>query len=124
MVPIAEPYDVLDENCPARHALDLIADKWTVLVIYALAKGTLRHGQLLRSIHGVSQKMLTQTLRRLEQDGLVHRHVHPVVPPMVEYSLSPLGSTLVEPLAALCQWAEANASNLPVRGERGEGGIT
>jgi DNA-binding HxlR family transcriptional regulator len=85
--------------------LDLIADKWTTLVIYLLSRGTHRYGELQREIGGISQKMLTQTLRQLEEDGLVLRVVYPEVPPRTEYSLTPLGQTLREPLGALCQWA-------------------
>ncbi len=98
--------DVFDANCGSRRVLDLIADKWTAIVVYALARGTMRFGQLRREIEGVSQKMLTQTLRNLERDGLVERKVYPTVPPKVEYSLTPLGETLTEPLAAICKWSE------------------
>ena len=98
--------DVCSETCGSRRVLDLVADKWAVIVIYVLARGTRRFGELQRAVGGVSQKMLTQTLRGLEHDGLVERKVYPVVPPRVEYSLSPLGETLVEPLSALCRWAE------------------
>jgi DNA-binding HxlR family transcriptional regulator len=98
--------NVCSEMCGSRQVLDLIADKWAVIVIYVLAAGTRRFGELQRSVGGVSQKMLTQTLRGLERDGLVDRKVYPVIPPRVEYSLSPLGETLVEPLSALCRWAE------------------
>ena len=98
--------DVCSERCGSRQVLDLIADKWAVIVIYVLAGGTRRFGELQRTVGGVSQKMLTQTLRGLERDGLVERKVYPVIPPRVEYSLSPLGETLVAPLSALCRWAE------------------
>lgn len=101
-------YDVLDQNCPSRQVLALIADKWTVLVIKALARGINRYGQLQRAIGGISPKMLTQTLRALERDGLVHREVYPVVPPSVDYSLTPLGVTLTESIRAMSDWAEAN----------------
>ena len=97
--------DVLSPQCPTRMVLDLIADKWTTLVIYLLSRGTHRYGELQREIGGISQKMLTQTLRQLEEDGLVLRVVYPEVPPRTEYSLTPLGQTLREPLGALCQWA-------------------
>ena len=100
------PPSVLEPQCPSRLVLDRIADKWTALVIQILAKGTLRYGELQREIGGISQKMLTQTLRSLERDGLVQRKVHPVVPPKVEYSLTRLGRTLIEPLRALCRWSE------------------
>ena len=98
--------DVCSEHCGSRRVLDLVADKWAVIVIYVLANGTRRFGELQRTVGGVSQKMLTQTLRGLERDGLVELNVYPVIPPRVEYSLSPLGETLVGPLAALCRWAE------------------
>ncbi|HZS78431.1 MAG TPA: helix-turn-helix domain-containing protein [Ktedonobacteraceae bacterium] len=102
----SQPYNVLNVNCPSRRVLNLLADKWTMLVIIALDRGTRRHSQLMREIGGISQKMLTQTLRSLEQDGLVQRTVYPVVPPMVEYSLTPLGKTLTEPIQAIRTWAE------------------
>jgi DNA-binding HxlR family transcriptional regulator len=92
--------------------LDLIANRWTALVIYALAGGTQRYSALQRKIGGVSQKMLTQTLRKLERDGLVERRVYPVVPPKVEYSLTPLGRTLTGPLRAICRWAEGHLPEL------------
>lgn len=97
---------VLDVNSKSRQVLELITDKWAVLVIFVLARGTRRHGRLRREIGGISQKMLTQTLRRLERDGLVERRVYPVVPPRVEYSLTPLGESLIEVFTALCDWAE------------------
>ena len=95
---------VLDRTSAVLQTLDLIADKWTALVIMALLQGTKRYSQLHRDIGGISQKMLTQTLRSLETSGLIDRKVYPVVPPMVEYSLTPLGETLVQPLTALCVW--------------------
>lgn len=98
--------NVLSGACPTREVLDLIADKWTVLVIYLLSSGTKRYGELQRTIQGISQKMLTQTLRKLEDDGLVNRTVFPEVPPRTEYELTPLGQTLREPLGALCSWAQ------------------
>jgi DNA-binding HxlR family transcriptional regulator len=100
----AQP-NVLDQNCESRQALDRIADKWTCLVVYALVEGPLRHGQLRRKIDGISQKMLTQTLRSMQADGLVQRTVYDVVPPRVDYRLTELGDTLTEPLTAICHWA-------------------
>jgi DNA-binding HxlR family transcriptional regulator len=97
--------NVLDRNCESRQALDRIADKWSILVVYALVDGPRRHGELMRMIDGVSQKMLTQTLRSMERDGLVERQVRNQIPPHVEYSLTPLGTTLREPLVAICAWA-------------------
>ncbi|HZC34373.1 MAG TPA: helix-turn-helix domain-containing protein [Chthoniobacterales bacterium] len=86
--------------------LDRLADKWTVLVIGQLATGTMRFAELLRVIDGVSQKMLTSTLRDLERDGLVKRQLYASVPPKVEYSLTPLGHSLVNQVRGLCLWAE------------------
>jgi DNA-binding HxlR family transcriptional regulator len=92
--------------------LDRIADKWTALTIQILAGGTMRYAALQREIGGISQKMLTQTLRSLERDGLVQRTVHPVVPPKVEYSLTKLGRTLIDPLQGLCRWSEKHLAEL------------
>ena len=103
---------VLDPRCPSRLVLDRIADKWTALTIQILAGGTMRYAALQREIGGISQKMLTQTLRSLERDGLVQRTVHPVVPPKVEYSLTKLGRTLIEPLQGLCRWSEKHLAEL------------
>src|SRR6266567_5954961 len=99
------PPDIFQANCLSRQVLQLIADEWTPLVIYALEEGTMRFGQLLKRIDGISKKMLTQTLRALERNGLVQRVVYPVVPPVVEYSLTPLGQTLIEPVKSLRVWA-------------------
>ncbi len=97
--------DIFQASCLSRSVLELIADQWTPLVIYALEDGTMRFGQLLKRIDGISKKMLTQTLRAMERNGLVLRVVYPVVPPVVEYSLTPLGQTLLEPVKALRTWA-------------------
>lgn len=104
--------DVFNPQCPSRQVLDRIADRWTALVIGALSERTMRYGELQRRISGVSQKMLTQTLRSLERDGLVVRKIHPVVPPRVEYTLTPLGRTLIKPLQAICEWAESHLPEL------------
>ena len=113
---------VFDADCPAQQALERIANKWAAIVICALAKGTKRYSDLQREIGGVSQKMLTQTLRNLERDGLVERKVYPVVPPKVEYSLTPLGVTLVKPLQAMCKWAETHIDELQAARERQQRG--
>src|ERR1700738_742680 len=97
--------DIFQANCLSRQVLGLIADQWTPLVIYALEEGTMRFGQLLKRIDGISKKMLTQPLRAMERNVLVQRVVYPVVPPVVEYSLTPLGLTLIEPMHALRVWA-------------------
>ncbi len=91
-----------------RQALALIADKWAVLVITTLAEGGRRYNVLRRDLDGISQKMLTQTLRDLECNGLVERTVYPDAPPRVEYDLTPLGRTLVEALTVLRDWADAH----------------
>lgn len=112
--------DVLSEGCPSRMLLDRVADKWTALVIHVLADGRRRFSQLEREIEGISQKMLTQTLRELEHDGLVERTVYPVVPPHVDYRLTPLGRSLREPLEALCAWAERHMPEIQAsRSRRG-----
>jgi DNA-binding HxlR family transcriptional regulator len=98
--------DVFNPNCDSRQVLALLADRWSMLIIYALGLGMRRHGELKRLVGGISQKMLTQTLRSLERDGIVRRRVYAVVPPRVEYSLTPLGRTLFRPLRSICRWAE------------------
>ncbi|MBP1773052.1 MAG: transcriptional regulator, HxlR family [Holophagaceae bacterium] len=104
--------NVLSAQCPTRQALDLIADKWTTLLIYLLSRGKQRYGDLHRQVGGISQKMLTQTLRKLERDGLVTRHVYPEVPPRTEYELTKLGHTLIGPMGALCEWAGTHLAEL------------
>lgn len=94
--------------CPTRLVLNRIADKWTVLVVILLQDGTKRFSHLQREIGGISQKMLTQTLRNLERDGLVSRTVYATVPPKVEYNLTQLGHTLKDLLYAIKTWSEAN----------------
>jgi DNA-binding HxlR family transcriptional regulator len=101
-------WNVFDSHCPTRQVLDLIADKWTVLVIRRLADGTLRFAQLRRSVDGISQKVLTNILRSLERDGIVTRRIYASVPPKVEYSLTPLGRSLCDLVEGICGWAEAN----------------
>jgi DNA-binding HxlR family transcriptional regulator len=97
--------DIFNEACGTRAVLSLLANKWTILVMAALFNGVQRPEQLQRQIQGISPKMLTETLRMLEHNGLIQRKVYPVIPPMVEYSPTELGSTLLVPLKALCQWA-------------------
>ncbi|BBB02193.1 putative transcriptional regulator [Actinacidiphila reveromycinica] len=95
-------------DCPARLAVELIADKWTVVVLAGLSRGPVRHGELIDLIGGISRKVLTQTLRRLQAHGLVRRHAHTEAPPRVEYELTALGATLAEPIHVLAEWARAN----------------
>ncbi|WP_041254681.1 helix-turn-helix domain-containing protein [Frankia sp. EAN1pec] len=93
------------ESCVVTDVLRRIGDKWTVLVIVLLGKRSYRFNELHRSVEGISQRMLTRTLRGLETDGLVNREVFPTVPSSVEYSLTPLGRSLLHPLSALADWA-------------------
>jgi len=101
-------------ECPTREALDRIANKWTTLIFGLLEGGPQRFSSLRRGIGGISQKMLTQTLRELERDGLVQRTVYPEVPPHVEYALTALGRTLSEPIMALRRWAEEHIAEVTV----------
>ncbi len=98
-------WDPYVQDCPTRALLDRIGDRWTVLVVGSLADGPLRFSAIARRVQGVSQKMLTQTLRALEADGLVTRTQYPEIPPRVEYELTATGHTLREPLRALEEWA-------------------
>jgi DNA-binding HxlR family transcriptional regulator len=100
--------NVYNANCPTRLVLDSIAGKWTVLIIGRLASDKQRFGELRREIGGISPKVLTQTLRELERDGIITRRVYASVPPKVEYSLTPLGNTLTGVLGALRVWSETN----------------
>ena len=112
VVESALPFDVYASACPSRQALDRIADRWTTLIIGQLAERPHRFGELRRAVDGISQKMLTQTLRGLERDGLVSRHVLPTTPVAVEYALTPLGETLIAPMAAIHAWAEAHVPEM------------
>jgi DNA-binding HxlR family transcriptional regulator len=100
--------NILDAQPHLRQTLELVADKWVVAVMYILSGGTQRYGELQREIGDISQRMLTRTLRDLERNGLVHRQVYPVVPPMVEYSLTPLGETMNGVLKSVCDWSTQN----------------
>src|SRR5436190_16718169 len=95
------------EGCPAvRDVLDRVGDKWSVLIVELLGDGPMRFSELRRSVEGISQRMLTLTLRGLERDGLIDRTVFPEIPPRVEYELTRLGKTLLEPIQGLAEWAE------------------
>lgn len=102
------PWDPYRLDCPSRRLLDRIGDRWTVLLVGALDDGPQRFGALATRVGGISQKMLTQTLRSLERDGFVTRTVYPEIPPRVEYELTPLGRSLQGPLRALEEWAVAH----------------
>ncbi|MBX6355533.1 MAG: helix-turn-helix transcriptional regulator [Micromonosporaceae bacterium] len=101
-------YDAYLAACPSRQVLDRISDKWVSLVLVALDKGPQRYSDLSRKIAGVSQKMLTQTLRTLERDGLLTRTVTPAVPVRVDYALTPLGESLLPVMRAIKEWAESH----------------
>lgn len=105
---ISSSWDAYQTECPTRLVLNRIADKWAVLVLGLLESETKRFSTLQREIGGISQKMLTQTLRGLERDGLIARTIYPTVPPKVEYTITPLGKTLVGLLAALRVWSETH----------------
>jgi DNA-binding HxlR family transcriptional regulator len=93
-------------NCPVEATLDAIGGRWKVLILHELFKDTKRFGELHRSLHGITQKMLTQQLREMERDGLIHREVYMQVPPKVEYSLTTLGKTLHPVLEAMHLWGK------------------
>jgi DNA-binding HxlR family transcriptional regulator len=112
--------DTFDPNCPSRLVLDRIAEKWTGLVVLALDDETLRFTQLRDRIGGVAPKVLTQTLRSLERDGLVRRRVYAEVPPRVEYTLTRLGRSLREPLEAVQHWAEQHVGAVMANRERAD----
>ena len=105
-------YDVLNPKCPTQQVLDRVASKWTMLVILALGHDRLHYAQLQRRVRGVTKKMLTQTLRALERDGLVRRQVHATVPPQTEYELTPLGHGLAEVVAVVRGWAYQNVGDI------------
>jgi DNA-binding HxlR family transcriptional regulator len=105
-------YDVFLADCPARTTLSLVADQWSVVVVYALGEGPRRYGELHARIGGISKKMLTQTLRKLEGNGLVTARRLRTAPPGVEYRLTELGETLLEPVRSLSRWAEQHTDAL------------
>jgi DNA-binding HxlR family transcriptional regulator len=104
--------NVYSRRCPSRDVLDRIADRWTALTLGALGRGPQRFGQLREQLDGISEKMLTQTLRAMERDGLIVRDPQPTFPPTVEYSLTDLGTSLEVPLAAVRAWAEAHIDDV------------
>ncbi|SHO62764.1 transcriptional regulator, HxlR family [Pseudoxanthobacter soli DSM 19599] len=112
------------EDCAPRRVLEIFSSKWTSMILHVLQSrlgGTARTGVLLRSLPGISKKMLTQTLRDMEASGLVSRHVHGTVPPAVDYSLTPLGRRFVEPIELLYGWARDNADALDALAVRPKG---
>ncbi|HSX35614.1 MAG TPA: helix-turn-helix domain-containing protein [Patescibacteria group bacterium] len=105
---VRKPHFNSGDGLSDLYILDSISGKWTVLVVYILSERTMRHSELQRAVGGISQKVLTQTLRNLERNGVVTRTIYPVVPPQVEYSLTPLGRSLVGVLSDLCMWAKGH----------------
>ncbi len=105
-------YDAYLALCPSRQLLDRISDKWVTLVLCAVAEGPQRYSELSRQVAGVSPKMLTQTLRNLERDGLVRREVTPTVPVTVEYFITDLGRSLHHEVVAMKRWAEHHMSEI------------
>jgi DNA-binding HxlR family transcriptional regulator len=106
------PQGELIAGCPVRNILDKLGDKWTTLLVLELSGGERRFSQLRRAIPDISQKMLTQTLRSLQRDGLVEREVFPTVPPSVSYRMTPLGRSLLEPVAHLMAWADRSHAQI------------
>ncbi|MEU5161520.1 helix-turn-helix domain-containing protein [Streptomyces sp. NPDC020875] len=104
--------------CPVGDVFRRVGDKWSMLLVILLGGRPYRYNELHRSVEGISQRMLTRTLRGLEADGLVRRDVRPTVPPGVEYSLTPLGRTLLEPLSALADWAVRHEAEINEARER------
>jgi DNA-binding HxlR family transcriptional regulator len=102
------PGDVFDAACPSRSVIQMLGDKWTILVVQSLVSAPKRFGELRRDIGGITQKMLTQSLRSLERDGLVTRSVYATTPPSVEYALTPLGVGLTGVTDQMCLWAQAH----------------
>jgi DNA-binding HxlR family transcriptional regulator len=116
--------DVYDPNCPTRVILDRVGDKWAVLLLGLLADGPRRFNELRRMIGGISQKMLSQTLKSLERDGLVRRRAIATVPVTVEYSITPLGTTLAHAVGPLRQWAENNLKDVQAAQRRYDSAIS
>jgi DNA-binding HxlR family transcriptional regulator len=106
------PDGVLAAACPSRVVLDHVTSKWGVLILVALAERTMRWGELHRAVEGISEKMLAQTLRTLEADGIVHREAAPTIPPRVDYSLTERGRDLNDRLLPLMEWILANADEI------------
>jgi DNA-binding HxlR family transcriptional regulator len=104
--------DLFDPDCPTRLVLDRIGDKWTVLVVLLLSDGPMRFTDLRGHLGRVAPKVLTQTLRRMERDGLVTREIFAEVPPRVEYTLTDLGHSLIDPIAVIGDWAEIHVHRI------------
>jgi DNA-binding HxlR family transcriptional regulator len=110
--PFGMPGNLLDPDCPTRLVLDRVGDKWTALVVLLLSDGPLRFSELRGRLGRVAPKVLTESLRRMERDGLVDREIFAEVPPRVQYSLTDLGRSLVEPISIISDWAEVHVSRI------------
>ena len=112
--PVQSPLkgDLFAEKCPSRQVLNHVTSRWGVLILVALLDGTFRFSELRRKVGGVSERMLAQTLQWLEKDGFVRRTAYPVVPPHVEYSLTPLGKEVAQRVKVLAQWIEENIGEI------------
>jgi len=108
MTEMQRAYDVYEDRCPTRLVLDRLADKWAVLILDRLQEGPVRFNRIRHDIKGISQKVLSQTLKKLERDGLITRAIFATVPVTVEYNLTSLGQTLTDTISALAHWAEIN----------------
>jgi DNA-binding HxlR family transcriptional regulator len=107
-----------------REVLDRVGDKWSLLVVFTLRDEPVRFNELKRKIAGISQRMLTLTLRGLERDGLIERTIYPTIPPRVDYALTPLGRSLIDPVTALAEWAQAHTGEINEARQRFDGTST
>ncbi|ESY21949.1 MULTISPECIES: helix-turn-helix domain-containing protein [unclassified Mesorhizobium] len=105
-------YDAFQRTCPSHAVLEMLASKWVYLTVCALRRGRMRNGELARKLEGITPKMLTQTLRVLERDGLVRREIFPVIPPRVEYELTELGQNLARLLTQIRSWSEEHVPDI------------
>ncbi|MGL5835889.1 MAG: winged helix-turn-helix transcriptional regulator [Waterburya sp.] len=112
MVPKLEPKLILDRDCPVLQVINIVGDKWTLPVLYVLKQEKKRYSEIQKEIPGISKKMLTQTLRRLEYDQILKRKIYPVVPPKTEYTLTVFGNELIKPLEVLANWAWEHEAEL------------
>ena len=110
--------NVYDKNCPARLVLNKLSNKWTILIVGVLEVDTKRFNELMREVDGISQKMLTETLKGMERDGLLTRKIYPTIPPKVEYSLTDLGRTLTTVLHQVRDWSQENLEKILVSQSR------
>ena len=114
MVSQEEQEPLLDRDCPVRQLINIVGDKWTLPVLYVLKQDTKRYSELQREIPGISKKMLTQTLRRLESDKIIKRKVYAVIPPKTEYNLTIFGKKLIDPIEVLADWAWDHQKELKI----------